>query len=95
MKNRGIRILALDGGGMKGIATILMLKEFENRTGERIFDLFDLIGGTSTGAMLACEIGLLNFSLDHCMEIYKSLGHKVFSQNQNEDQTGWKESLYR
>ncbi|GMH38521.1 hypothetical protein BSKO_06405 [Bryopsis sp. KO-2023] len=95
IRGRGVRVLSLDGGGMKGIATVMVLRELERRTGQRIFDLFDLIGGTSTGAMLACEIGLVNFSMDQCGKTYKTLGGKVFSQAENEDQSSWKESLYR
>ncbi|GMH43977.1 hypothetical protein BSKO_11911 [Bryopsis sp. KO-2023] len=73
----------------------MVLRELERRTGQRIFDLFNLIGGTSTGAMLACEIGLVNFSMNQCGKTYKTLGGKVFSQAETEDQSSWKESLYR
>jgi len=46
----GIRILCMDGGGMRGMATVQMLRQVEARTGRRIHEMFDLIGGTSTGA---------------------------------------------
>ncbi|CAD7704713.1 unnamed protein product [Ostreobium quekettii] len=94
VKGRGVRILTMDGGGMKGICTVALLREIERRTGRRISDLFDLVGGTSTGAMLGAAIGLRDFTLDQGADIYKKLGFKVFSQPE-EEQPGWKESLYR
>lgn len=33
-----------DGGGMKGMATVRLLKELERHTGRRIHELFDLVG---------------------------------------------------
>lgn len=95
IKKRGIRVLSMDGGGMKGIAAVRLLKELERRSGKRIVDLFDLIGGTSTGAMLASEIGLLNSSLDECNDVYKNLGAKVFSGDDKEEVSSWKESFFR
>lgn len=44
-------ILSLDGGGAKGIMQSVVLTEIEHRTGKRICDLFDLIVGTSVGAI--------------------------------------------
>ena len=56
------RILALDGGGIRGILTVQFLKRIEklvrDRTGDNsavLADYFDLIGGTSTGAIIASE----------------------------------------
>lgn len=39
--------LSADGGGMKGMATVRLLKELERHTGRRIHELFDLIGEIS------------------------------------------------
>lgn len=71
---RGLRILSMDGGGMKGLATVRILKQIEKGTGKRIHELFDLIGGTSTGGMLAVALGVKLMTLDECEEIYKNLG---------------------
>ncbi|THU46988.1 hypothetical protein C4D60_Mb09t10760 [Musa balbisiana] len=49
---QGLRILSMDGGGMKGLATVQMLKQIEQGTGKRIHEMFDLICGTSTGGKL-------------------------------------------
>ena len=47
------RVLSLDGGGAKGFYTLGVLKEVEARLGCKICDGFDLIFGTSTGAIIA------------------------------------------
>jgi hypothetical protein len=46
-------ILALDGGGMRGILTIQLLKALEATAGIPCCDLFDMVAGTSTGAIIA------------------------------------------
>jgi patatin-like phospholipase/acyl hydrolase len=52
-----IRILSIDGGGSRGLIPALVLADLERRTGRAVADLFDLVGGTSTGAMIA--LGLM------------------------------------
>lgn len=71
---QGLRILSMDGGGMKGLATVQILKEIEKGTGKQIHEMFDLICGTSTGGMLAVALGIKLMSLEECEEIYKNLG---------------------
>ena len=46
-------ILALDGGGTRGIYSAQVLAKLEDRTGVPIRDCFNLIAGTSTGAIIA------------------------------------------
>lgn len=74
IRKQGLRILSMDGGGMKGLATVQMLKQIEQGTGKKIHELFDLICGTSTGGMLAVALGIKMMTLDQCEEIYKKLG---------------------
>jgi len=74
VSKQGLRILSMDGGGMKGLATVQMLKQIEQGTGKRIHELFDLICGTSTGGMLAIALTIKQMTLDQCEEIYKKLG---------------------
>ena len=47
------RVLSIDGGGMRGIVPAIILAEIEKKTGKPISSLFDVIGGASTGAILA------------------------------------------
>jgi predicted acylesterase/phospholipase RssA len=50
---RPLRVLSLDGGGIRGVIPATLLGEIEKRTGKRIAEMFDLIAGTSTGGILA------------------------------------------
>jgi patatin-like phospholipase/acyl hydrolase len=51
-----VRVLAIDGGGIRGLIPALVLAEIERRTGRRIAELVDLVAGTSTGAIIACAL---------------------------------------
>ncbi|PQQ16021.1 phospholipase A I isoform X2 [Prunus yedoensis var. nudiflora] len=92
---QGLRILSMDGGGMKGLATVQILKAIEKGTGKQIHELFDLICGTSTGGMLAVALGIKLMSLDQCEEIYKNLGKLVFAEPAPKDNEAatWREKL--
>src|SRR2546423_15196818 len=52
------RVLSLDGGGAKGFYTLGILQEIEAMTGCPIHEKFDLIFGTSTGAIIASMLTL-------------------------------------
>ena len=73
------RILALDGGGIKGIfpAAILTYLEETCLDGRPIGDYFDLISGTSTGGIIALGLGAGLWARD-VMDLYVSEGHRVF-----------------
>ena len=51
-----IRILSIDGGGVRGIIPAMMLVEIERRAGIPISQLFDLIAGSSTGGLIALTL---------------------------------------
>eukprot|EP00775_Hariotina_reticulata_P011345 gene11345-11494_t len=98
IRGRGLRVLAMDGGGMKGMAMVELLRQLERRAGVPIWTLFDVICGTSTGGLLAVGLGILRLSLDECQDIYTKLGNKVFNQSHSAaegDELGWRDSLYR
>lgn len=65
-----LRILALDGGGAKGFYTLGVLKEIEAMIGCPLYQKFDLVYGTSTGAIIASMIAL-GHSLDSIHELYR------------------------
>lgn len=46
---RGVRVLALDGGGIRGMGMARFLGHIEKVAGRKVWELFDVIGGTSTG----------------------------------------------
>lgn len=62
-----VRILSLDGGGVRGLSSLLILKrlmqEIQRKTkSDRLphpSEYFDLIGGTSTGGLIALMLGRL------------------------------------
>ena len=49
----GSRILCLDGGGMRGLIHLEVLRQLEEQTGRQVTEMFDWIVGTSTGAIIA------------------------------------------
>jgi uncharacterized protein len=66
-----IRVLAIDGGGVRGLVPALLLERIEERTNAPIAALFDLIVGTSTGSILA--LGLTRPSdADASQPMYKA-----------------------
>ena len=64
------RILSLDGGGAKGFYTLGALKEIEAMVERPLCDVFDLIFGTSTGAIITALLGL-GYPVDDVAELYK------------------------
>ncbi|MBD2385523.1 patatin-like phospholipase family protein [Cylindrospermum sp. FACHB-282] len=48
-----VHILSIDGGGIKGIIPLIILKYIADTAGKPIHKLFDVIGGTSTGGIIA------------------------------------------
>ena len=79
-QSAGPRVLALDGGGMRGVVSLVMLQELEQRTGRPVHQLFDLIVGTSTGAILAAMLGLRKVPATQCLALYRELGEVVFGR---------------
>jgi patatin-like phospholipase/acyl hydrolase len=65
------RVLALDGGGAKGFYTLGVLKEIEAMLNCPLYRRFDLVFGTSTGAIIASLISL-GYSVDEIHALYKA-----------------------
>ncbi|MGX9934806.1 patatin-like phospholipase family protein [Advenella kashmirensis] len=65
------RVLALDGGGAKGFYTLGVLKEIESMLGCPLYKRFDLVFGTSTGAIIAALIAL-GYKVDQIHDLYKT-----------------------
>lgn len=73
------RVLAIDGGGIRGIIPALVLAEIEQRTGRPIASLFDLIAGTSTGGILACALTVPDaLPAAELVDIYRTQGPEIF-----------------
>lgn len=79
------RILAVDGGGLRGIFSLELLKRIEDilksRHGEdfRLGHYFDLLSGTSTGSVIAASLAL-GMSVDEVRAKYDALGRGVFTK---------------
>ncbi len=73
------RILSLDGGGAKGVYTLGILREIEALIGRRICEEFNLIYGTSTGAIIAALLGL-GQSVDEVTKHYFEIVPDVMGQ---------------
>lgn len=76
------RILAIDGGGIRGTFPAAFLANLEKGLDRPIGSYFDLIAGTSTGGIIA--IGLaLGLRAQTILELYEKRGPAIFSQTQN------------
>ncbi|KAH9207962.1 acyl transferase/acyl hydrolase/lysophospholipase [Leptodontidium sp. 2 PMI_412] len=85
-----LRLLALDGGGVKGLTSLLILRRLMGQLKKdpadpseaipRPCEVFDLIGGTSTGGLIAIMLGRLGMTVDECIETYKKFGKDVFGK---------------
>lgn len=53
---RKLRVLALDGGGVRGVIPAVVLAEIERVAGRPLVELFDLVAGTSTGGIIALAL---------------------------------------
>lgn len=86
MKNN---LLAIDGGGIRGIIPALMLAEIEQRTGVATAHLFDLFAGTSTGGILVAALNIPKseksivpkYSANDIADLYRKRGKEIFSTN--------------
>ena len=81
------KLLAFDGGGIRGVLTLAMLKKLESdlaaATGEgddfRLCHYFDYIGGTSTGAIISAGLAT-GMSVDELLQFYISTGPAMFDK---------------
>ncbi|PYH40041.1 phospholipase, patatin family protein, partial [Aspergillus saccharolyticus JOP 1030-1] len=83
----GLCLLSLDGGGVRGLSTLYILKGLMDRLNLKQADgsppkkpceVFDLIGGTSTGGLIAIMLGRLEMDVDECIAAYIQLMKKIF-----------------
>jgi hypothetical protein len=84
---RSRRILALDGGGIRGVITLGVLQSLEDELRRawgadesfRLCQFFDLIGGTSTGAIIATALAR-GMSVAEIEKFYRSFGTTAFAR---------------
>src|ERR1051326_4753921 len=84
-----LRVLALDGGGIRGVIPAMVLAEIERRCGKRISEVFDLIAGTSTGGILALGLttpdpaspGMPRYRAEDLVSLYVEKGPTIFGRS--------------
>jgi patatin-like phospholipase/acyl hydrolase len=89
MSGEWYRVLSIDGGGIRGIIPAMVLDTLEQQTGKPIYQLFDLIAGTSTGGILSlgmtrpAEDGSgAKFRAEQLVELYEEHGKRIFTRKQ-------------
>ncbi len=86
MKKR-IRVLSIDGGGIRGIIPAMVLAELEARLETPVSRLFDLIVGTSTGGILALALTRPNedgqplYTARELVDLYEREGANIFTRS--------------
>jgi patatin-like phospholipase/acyl hydrolase len=77
-----MRILAIDGGGIRGLIPALVLAELERRAGRPTFELFDMIAGTSTGGIIACALCAPDaLPASELVKLYEEEGPEIFDRS--------------
>lgn len=74
------RILAIDGGGIRGIIPLCFLIELEKQLKVRSRDFFSLMAGTSTGAIISGALSM-GMTAEETLQIYTDLNSRVFQFN--------------
>src|SRR5579871_2473364 len=82
-----VRILSIDGGGIRGIIPAVILTRLEQLTGQPIARLFDLVAGTSTGGILTLGLTIPKtpggplYSAQDFVDMFEREGHRIFSRS--------------
>lgn len=75
------KILAIDGGGIKGVYAASLLAEVERLCDGNICDYFDMLAGTSTGAIIVAALSI-KIPAQNILELYLDNGKKIFPNKQ-------------
>ncbi|KAB5577536.1 acyl transferase/acyl hydrolase/lysophospholipase [Coniochaeta sp. 2T2.1] len=107
-KGPPLRILSLDGGGVRGYSMFLILQELMHRTFVEIegraprrseipkpCDHFDLIIGTGTGGLIALMLGRLRLDIETCKELYVRLTRMVFETDKTIAGIPYRSTLFK
>ncbi|CAI7635478.1 unnamed protein product [Penicillium bialowiezense] len=107
-KGPPLRILSLDGGGVRGYSMLILLQELMYRTyveceGKpprrdqipKPCDHFDLIVGTGTGGLIALMLGRLRLDLETCKEVYVRMTRRVFETDKTIAGIPYRSTLFK
>jgi hypothetical protein len=86
-------MLFADGGGVRGLSTLLILQDLmlqinvslrnlrdpeDPHSDVEPHEIFDLVAGTSTGGLIAVMLGKLGMTIDQCISAYRDLSRTIF-----------------
>ncbi|RSL50068.1 hypothetical protein CEP54_012104 [Fusarium duplospermum] len=84
----GLCMLSFDGGGVRGLSSLYILdhimrhlnheRKLADQPTKKPYEIFDLIGGTSTGGLIAIMLGRLEMDVDEYIVAYSKLSESVF-----------------
>lgn len=77
--SRKFQILALSGGGYRGLNTAIILDQFEKHFGKPIGQHFDLISGTSIGGIIALAVAC-EIPMSRVVDLFRKEGSVIFSK---------------
>jgi patatin-like phospholipase/acyl hydrolase len=88
MATTKLKVLTLDGGGIRGVIPCAILAEIERLLDRPIAELFDLMSGTSTGGIIACGLNVPHperpskpkYSARALGELYEKNGAQIFKK---------------
>ncbi|MCJ1250798.1 hypothetical protein MMC30_008026 [Trapelia coarctata] len=88
---RQVRLLAFDGGGVRGLSSLMILRRimYTIEPQDDLYSLpkpcdhFDMICGTSTGGLLAIMLGRLGMGVQECIDAYCQLARDVFQERRS------------
>lgn len=95
LETRPFKILSIDGGGVKGLYSALIIQHLEEEFGRPISDYFDMICGTSTGGIIALALSIKT-PASTITEFYRNEGPKIFPfRNPNSFWSKVKQGFFR
>ncbi|MCJ1285724.1 hypothetical protein MMC26_005065 [Xylographa opegraphella] len=107
-KGPPLRILSLDGGGVRGYSMLILLQELMYKTYNEAegrpprrdqipkpCDYFDLIAGTGTGGLIAIMLGRLRLDIETCKEVYVRMTKRVFETDKTIAGIPYRSTLFK
>ncbi|KAH6681362.1 hypothetical protein B0J14DRAFT_633104 [Halenospora varia] len=84
---KGRNLLSLDGGGLRGLSILYILQDLMAKLNEnqdpllKPCEVFDLIGGSGTGGLIAIMLGRLGMTVDECLDEYLDLFERLSAEH--------------
>ncbi|MEN2496223.1 MAG: Calcium-independent phospholipase A2-gamma [Marteilia pararefringens] len=76
-----VNVLAIDGGGSRGLIALKILQAIERYTKKSIVDIFDVVYGVSTGAIIIALLFTMNLTIDDVIDKYQILNKQIWQRN--------------